>query len=273
MQGRDSEIVSLKVKSKRLPQGVANWLRRSFNRLLGIEKFNTIYRQLPPYKDTEIGRAFFDTLNIKVEMDGTPIGELPAKGPLIFVANHPHGIADGLAIDILLRPNWPDGALMAVYVLGDVPEFRKRLILVDPQKRRSRRGLTLQGWREAYKLLLEGRALATFPAGSVSRFQWRGRSVSDREWSPHIAGLARRTNASVVPVFIHGGNSWLFQAAGLVSQQLQNLLIFGEFPKMHGKTFRMTLGRLIPPEDLTALPSDEAASAFLRQQVYELAKA
>ena len=270
MKPRGTEIVSLKVKSKRLPKGVADWLRRCFNRILGIERFNAIYRQLPAYKDKEIGRAFFDALDIKVEMDGTPVSEFPRNGPLILVANHPHGIVDGLAVDIILGPNWPDGQLMAVYVLGDVPEFRRRLILVDPQKRKSRRRVNLQGWREAYGLLRHGGELATFPAGAVSRFHWRGLCVRDREWSPDIAGLARRTGASVIPAFIHGRNSWLFQISGLVSERLQNLLIFGEFPKMRGKTFRVTLGKLVPAEILAAMPSDQAASRFLRQRVEEL---
>ena len=44
---RNREVISFKVKSKRLPKAVSERLRHWFNRLFGFERFNALYRELP----------------------------------------------------------------------------------------------------------------------------------------------------------------------------------------------------------------------------------
>ena len=271
MQNQSARVVGLKLRSKRLPRPVADWLRRQLDRLLGFHGFNELYGRFAPCKATEISQAFLDQLGVRVEMEGEPLSIVPREGPLLFVANHPHGLVDGFALDAQLTPTRPDGWLLGLYALGDVPEFRERLIMVDPRRRRSKRKQNLRAWREAHRLLANGQALVVFPAGAIARFDWTTRTVRDPAWSPHVAALARRTRAAVMPFHIHGRNGFGFQLAGLVSPRLQPLFIFAEMNRMRGRTLRITAGPPIPADTLAALPSDEAAIAYVRARAEALA--
>lgn len=271
MQERTAGPIRLRVKSKRLPAAVSGWLGRQFDRMLGFARFNAIYADFAPCAASEASRNFLDRLNIRVDMDGEPLSSVPKKGPLLFVANHPHGLVDGFALDAQLTPTRPDGWLMGFYVLGEVPEFRERLITVDPERKRSKRRRNLRGWREAYRLLERGGALVVFPAGAVSRFDRRKRRPRDPEWSPHIAALARRTGAAVMPFHIHGRNSWPYLFLGAVSPKLQNLLVFSEMHRTRGRVLRITAGPVITAAELAALPSNEAAITYLRDRTDALA--
>jgi putative hemolysin len=241
--------------------------------LFGFERFNALYRRLPPGPAVSLSPALVDDLAVVLETDGAPLDLVPRHGPVVFVANHPHGLIDGFALDALLTPVRPDAMLMAVYALGDIPEYSGRLVLVDPQKRRSRQRQNRRGWLKAQRLLADGGALVVFPAGGVSRFQWRRLPVEDQAWSPHIAAFARRTGATVVPIYIHGRNGWLFQLIGAITPRLQTLFVFGELPRMRGRTLCLTIGQPIPASSWSQLPDDAATIAFFRKQTEMLARA
>ena len=156
---------------------------------------------------------------------------------------------------------------MAMHVLGTIPEYKKTLILVDPMKKRSRKSLNVRSWRQAYKLVAKGGALVVFPAGAVSHYRLSSNKVLDPDWSPHIASLARRTGATVFPIFIHGRNNFLFQITGTVSRRLQNLLIFKQLPKMRNRSLSITVGKPLVPESWTHIGDDETLSNHFRDHV------
>ena len=54
-----------------------------------------------------------------------------------------------------------------------------------------------------------------FPAGEVSQLNLKERSITDPEWNHHVARLIRITGATVLPVYLLGGNSAWFHLLGL----------------------------------------------------------
>jgi putative hemolysin len=265
-------LIGLTVKSKRMPDWLVNGIGAVFNHVLGFTQFNQLYAELPEHKDIELSGAFLETLNIDLELQGEPLKSYPTDGPLIFVANHPHGLLDGFALDHLLTKIRPDGFLMGTYVLGEIPEYSERLILVDPFKKRKRKSLNVKSWRQVYRLMANAGALVIFPAGAVSHYHWARNEVTDRDWNPHIATLARRTQANVVPIFIHGRNSLSFQICGMISTKLQNLLIFKELPKMKNRKLQVTLGKSMPTESWSGIKDDKDLINHFRKEVEALAK-
>jgi len=269
---RNPEVLRLKLKSKRLSPPVADAARQCLHWLFGFRQFNKIYSGVPPCERLQFSHAFLESLGVRLELSGAPMDTVPDSGPLVIVANHPFGMIEGFAVDALLGSKRPDGALMAVHVLASIPEYQGRLIVVGPRGRRSRRKRSVNGWREAFKLLRRGGALAVFPAGGVARFQWRHLSVSDPPWSPHVAALVRRTGAAVLPVYFHGRNGWMFQLVGILCRPLQDLMIVGELAKMRGRTLRVTVGRVVQPGELSHFATDEESIAFLRAETEMLAR-
>ncbi len=126
--------------------------------------------------------------------------------------------------------------------------------------------------RQALAWLDTGGALLVFPAGAVSHWHLTQRAVTDPPWQPAAAWLARRSRAAVLPVFIGGRNSALFQLAGLVSAQLRTALLVRELLNSHRRPLRVELGRPITADALQGLGDDAECTAFLRLKVYALAR-
>ncbi|MEP3200043.1 MAG: lysophospholipid acyltransferase family protein [Lentilitoribacter sp.] len=265
-------MIGLTVKSKRMPDWLANGIGSIFNHLFGFSQFNLLYDRLPEHNAMGLSNAFLDKLNIDLKVSGEPASSIPESGPVILMGNHPYGLLDGMVMDCILTEIRTDSVLMGFYALGQIPEYTDRLILVDPLKKRSRQSLNIKSWRQAFRLMSGGGALIVFPAGSVSHFQWKKKSVADPEWNAHIATLARKTGATVLPVYLHGHNGWLFQLCGMISPKLQNLFIFKEFPKMKNRQLEVTLGKAMPPEAWSDIDDDTVLINHFRKQVDALGR-
>jgi putative hemolysin len=269
---RNTKIFAVKLASKRLPRPVAEAARRALERLVGFEQFNAIYSRLPACEAADFSRMFLDALRVRVELAGQPRDTVPAHGPLIVIANHPFGLLDAMVLEALLMSVRPDVAPLAVHLFAAIPEYRDRWIFVSPRGSRHRRKRSVRGLHRAFRWLFGGRVLLVFPASRVARFQWRCWEVADQPWSPHIAAIARRTGAPVLPVYLHGRGSWAFQLAGIVWPLLQNLRAVGAVSSHRGRTVHAVIGQLIQPSELSGFATNEQATTFLRHRTEMLAR-
>jgi putative hemolysin len=268
---RKTQVLSVDLTRKRLPRPLMEAATRFLNRLLGFGQFNAVYGQLPECAAVDFSRTFLDALQVRVELAGQPSDSIPADGPLIVIANHPCGLLDGMVLDALLRSIRPDVTVMAIHLLAMIPEYRDRWVFVGRRRSRSKRKLSVRGWRQSFQCLVRGGALVVFPASRVSRFQWRRRAVADEPWSSHIATFARRTGAPVLPGRLHGRGNWGFQLAGMVLPLLQNIRSVGAVSSYRGRTLHASIGRLIHPGELSDFATDDEATAFLRHETDRLA--
>ena len=153
-------------------------------------------------------------LDVTIALDDGELQHIPSTGPLVVVANHPFGALDGLLLLDVIGRIRNDAKLLGNRLLSCVPGLRNRLFLVDVFGKRSTAIPRNSGaLRAALRWLMEGGCLVVFPAGEVAHQTDCGRIV-DSAWQDSAAELALRSRASVVPVFIAGGNSRLFRAAG-----------------------------------------------------------
>lgn len=56
---------------------------------------------------------------------------IPADGPLLVVANNPHGAIDGLALASALRCVRPDVKRLGNQLLVRIPEMREHVVPID----------------------------------------------------------------------------------------------------------------------------------------------
>lgn len=264
-------VITVDLSRKRLPHQVARYATRFLNRLLGFDQFNDVYAQLPPYEAENFPTTFLAALGLRVKMAARAENTIPPNGPLIIVANHPTGLLDGMVLEVVVRAVRPDIKVMAIHLFAMIPYYRDRCIFVGRPGSRSKRKISARGWRQSFRWLSHGGALVLFPAGRVSRFQWRSLAVADRAWSPHIGALARRSGAPVLPIYLRGPPRIGFQILGFISPLLQNVRSVGAISAFQDKDLHVKIGRLIPPAELQTFASDEAAAAFLQSQTEMLA--
>jgi len=228
-------------------------LVRAVERASGQAELERLYRAWATAPAT--GENFFAAalrlLRIEVETDAAGWAKVPASGPVLFVANHPFGVVDGLMLGRLALAARPDMKIITHSLLCQVRQARDNLLPVDFGGTPEAQATTLRTRRRAIGHLAAGGAVGVFPAGSVSTAArpWTGPAL-EPAWHPFVARLARVPGLVAVPVYFHGQNSRLFQIVSHFSYPLRIALLFRETRRLMGSTIRVSIGEPVPARAL-----------------------
>jgi len=177
------------------------------------------------------GQAFWskalDLMGIELQTPQDEIANIPAEGPLVIVANHPHGLVDGMVLAELIGRVRTDYKILTRSLLTGVDEIAQFMIPVPfPHEENSQRK-SIEMRAEAMKHLQDGGVIVLFPSGVVATAETYFGDAIEAEWNPFTAKMIQRSKARVVPIFFPGQNSRAYQIANKVSATLrQGLLIF-----------------------------------------------
>ena len=214
--------------------------------------------------------ALLSEMKVKLDVPPADLERIPAKGPLVAVANHPFGVLDGAALGVLLSRVRPDVKILTNSLLEGIPELHEHCIFVDTFRSSSSTDKNAKPLKQALAWLRQGGALAVFPAGEVSQWNVRQAQVTDPVWNTVAARLVRKTGASALPVYFCGRNSVTFQLLGLINQRLRTLFLLQEFLQQREKDVQIRIGSAIPSEMIATLDNDEEATEYLRLRTYLL---
>jgi putative hemolysin len=199
-------------------------------------------------------------LALKVAVRG--VERIPHEGRMIAVVNHPTGLADGVAVDDVLRRARPGLCYFAnADALRVSPRLGEVLVpveWVEAKRTRERTRLTV---KLAQAALDAGRPIVIFPAGRIARV--RSGRLADPAWAPSCLSLARRHHAPVLPIHLKGPPSTLFRLLDHVSPELRDITLFHELFNKRGGAFELTIGPPIPPEAIA-----DPAEDILRLKAY-----
>jgi putative hemolysin len=222
------------------------------------------------------GQDFFEsamqTLGVNVALDEAALARVPKTGPVVFIANHPYGVLDGITLTWLARKVRPDTKVLANATLCQMPEAAGSLLPVDFAPSREARETNVQSRLSAQQWLREGHAIGIFPAGGVSTSErpLQGPAV-DLPWAPFTAKLIRAAKAAVVPVFFVGQNSRLFQLASHLSLTLRLSLVFRETARRVGSKLTVRVGEAIPFAAISQIEDRAELVQELRKRTFDLA--
>jgi putative hemolysin len=239
--------------------------------LLLLQQFNDIYNNISKNNETNLFlKDVLDNLNIRYFISEGDRIRIPTQGPAIVVANHPFGAIEGIILADILRSRRPDVKIMANHLLNCIPEMRELLIFVDPFGTRDALKSNVKPLKEAIRWVRNGAMLGLFPAGEVSHLRFPKPEITDPEWTETIAGIIRKTGASVIPVYFDGTNSALFQVAGLVHRRLRTVLLPRELLNKSNKNIQVYIGSPVSFERLSAFQTDREVVSYLRFRTYAL---
>ena len=217
-------------------------------------------------------QAAVDLLKLDIRADKEPLAKIPNDGPVLFIANHPYGVLDGIVLTWLARKARADVKVMANHVLCQAPDAKGALLPIDFSGTKDALRTNLSTRKEALQTLQEGGSIGIFPAGgvSVSEKPHKGPAV-DTSWHPFAAKLIRKTNPTVIPVYFGGQNSRLFQIASHYSATLRLALFFYETARRIGSEMEFVVGEPITPQELSNLSDRDGLMRTLRMRTYCLA--
>ena len=240
----------------------------------GQHKLKGLYEEF--LEEDIVTRDFFqravELLQLRLPFDESPLNKVPKEGPVVFIANHPYGVLDGIVLTWLARKARPDVKVMANHVLCQAPDAQSSLLPVDFSGTKEALQTNIDTRKQALSTLMDGGAVGIFPAGgvAVSEKPHKGPAV-DTAWHPFAAKLIKKSGATVIPVFFGGQNSRLFQIASHYSYTMRLALFFFETARRIGSDFEFVVGEPITPKEIERFPDREELIRTLRMRTYNLA--
>jgi putative hemolysin len=168
----------------------------------------------------------------------------------VVVANHPHGLVDGLVMARLVMQVRPDFKILTRSLLTGIPEIEYHMVPVPfPHEEDSlEKGLEMR--KISMDHLAQGGVLILFPAGKVATSTgWWGPAI-EAEWNLFTAKMVQKSKATVLPIFFPGQNSRLYHIADKISPTIRQGLLLHEVVHALNKPQRPVIGQPVPPDEI-----------------------
>lgn len=221
------------------------------------------------------GQAFWaqalGVMGIELKTPRAQLENIPKTGPVIIVANHPHGLVDGIVLAHLIGQIRTDYKILTRSLLTGVREVDPFMIPVPFPHEEDAREQSLEMRASAMEHLKAEGVIVLFPSGVVASSEtWWGPAI-EQQWNPFTAKMVQRSGATVVPIFFPGQNSRAYQFANQISATLRQGLLIHEVVHACGRPQKPVVGEPITPEEVKAFSGGQRELvAWLRERTMGL---
>ena len=227
--------------------------------------------------DVEVanGRNFWEVIveryNIKINLIKGCLEDIPKKGPVVIVSNHPFGILDGLLLGYILSKTRNDFKIIANRVFRKAKDLDEVVLPISFEENREGNLQNINTRNEAIRFLKGGGIVGIFPGGTVATSAKLFSRPLDPFWKRFTSKLILKSGATVVPIFFGGSNSRLFQIASHMSYNLRMALLIREFGRKVDRNVDVAIGKKIGSKYLQKYSKDlDGMMEYLRVQSYLL---
>ncbi|MEM8636064.1 MAG: 1-acyl-sn-glycerol-3-phosphate acyltransferase, partial [Pseudomonadota bacterium] len=206
----DQHIIDVLIE-ERCPSFVDHWTwpitRPLLFQLLG-------YRKATRMADTMVdmsGEESFDYLakELDFRLETHHFDRIPKEGRVVVIANHPTGLADGVAVWEALSRVRRDIVFFAnADAMRVNPNFGETIIPVEWVMDKRSPAKTRETLRLAGEAFAEEKCVVIFPSGKLAKMV--DRKLTEQEWFPTAISLAKKKKAPIVPLHVGSRNSRLY---------------------------------------------------------------
>lgn len=261
----------LREKAPKHYRYIPKFLVAYLKRIVHQEEINKFLTESKDQVGVDFLEATLKFLDVRLDVKG--VENLPQDGRLCtFVSNHPLGGQDGVSLGYILGKHYNGRVKYLVNdLLMNLHGLAPLCIPINKTGKQSRDfpKMVEAGFRSDNQLIM-------FPAGLCSRKQ-QG-VIRDLEWKKTFIVKSVETHRDVVPVHFGGQNSNFFYNLANVCKALgikfniAMLYLADEMFKNRHKTFTVTFGKPIPWQHFDASKSTAEWAAFVKDEVYKLAR-
>ena len=246
---------------------VIEWLTAKWRLLYLIRKFE---REGAPFGSPFWPKAI-KQMGIRIDTPPDEIARIPATGPLVVVANHPHGLVDGMIMAEMVNRVRSDFKILTRSLLTGIPEVAEFMIPVPFPHEENARELGLEMRQQTMEHLNRGGVIILFPAGKVAMSEGFWGPAIEAEWNLFTHKMIHRSGATILPIHFTGQNSRAFLIANKLSDTLRQGLLLYEIKRALFKPQRPFIGTPIPASELEKWEGNPRGFlAWLRQHTLDL---
>ncbi|NRB16173.1 MAG: lysophospholipid acyltransferase family protein [Rhodobacteraceae bacterium] len=245
------------------------WATGKFTILRMVNKFE---KHNAEFRGQKFWSGALEIMGIELKTPAEQLQNIPTTGPVVVVANHPHGMVDGMVIAELVGRVRQDYRILTRSVLTGLDEAATSFMIPvpfpdDPEAQRK----MVEMRAKAMAHLKEGGVVTLFPSGVVmSSDSWFG-PAQEAEWNVFTAQMIRRSGAKVVPLYFPGSNSRAYQIANKISAVLRQGLLLHEIVRSCNRPLSPVIGAVVSDAQMEQLKSDPRGfMAWLRQHTLAL---
>ncbi len=194
---------------------------------------------------------------------------VPPSGRFIFVANHPVGAMDSLALLSVIYRFFPHVISPSNELLNSIPNLRPLILGLNVFKKNTKETAI-----KLDELFNSDAQIMYFPSGEVSRR--RKGIISDPVWQKTFITKAIQFSRDIIPVHISGRNSnFFYLVANLrtflgIKMFVESVLLPGEMMNQRNSTMTLTIGKPISFTSFTKEKSHQEWAQYLKESVYKL---
>ena len=212
-------------------------------------------------------------MGIRIDTPAEEIALIPKTGPLVVVANHPHGLVDGMIMAELVNRVRSDFKILTRSLLTGIPEVEQFMIPVPFPHEENARELGLEMRNQTMAHLKQGGVIILFPAGKVAMSEGFFGPAIESEWNVFTHKMIQRSGAAILPIHFTGQNSRAFLIANKLSDTLRQGLLLYEIKRALFKAQRPYIGAPISAAELEKWEGNPRGFlAWLRQHTLDLGK-
>ncbi|MEO0882996.1 MAG: 1-acyl-sn-glycerol-3-phosphate acyltransferase [Pseudomonadota bacterium] len=265
----DQHIIDVLIE-ERCPSFVDHWTwpmtRPLLFQLLGYRKA----RRMADAMIDMSGEQSFDYLaeELDFRLDIHHFDRIPKEGRVVVIANHPTGLADGVAVWEALSRVRRDIVFFAnADAMRVNPNFGETIIPVEWLMEKRSPAKTRETLRLAGEAFAEEKCVVIFPSGKLAKMV--NRKLTEQEWFPTAISLAKKKKAPIVPLHVGSRNSQLYYLFSTWNGELRDITLFYELLNKQNSLFKMIAGPLIDPDTLTG-DATEISNTMKNYVAYDL---
>lgn len=232
------------------------------------------FEKLGTPRGLEVFTRVLETMGIELQTPDAELARIPKTGPVVLVANHPHGLVDGIVFAELVGRIRPDFRILTRSLLTGLDEEANNYLIPVPFPHQPDAQERMVEMRQAaMEFLSQGGLVALFPSGVVASSETMFGPAVEAPWSAFTAKMIRKSGATVVPMRFLGSNSRCYQMANQISATLRQGLLIHEIARAVDKPMAPVVGEPFPQEEITARIRDTRKfMAWMREQTLALSR-
>ncbi len=254
-------------KNPKLLKWLPKFILRYIKRIVHEDEINQILLENKDNYGYDFCNKIINRFSIKVTTKGTK--NIPKDGGYIFVANHPLGGMDAVAIVTAVAPIRNDIKFVVNDLLLNFKNLKGLFVGVNKYGGNSKESLIMVD-----ELFASDNAVFIFPAGLVSRRN-RGK-VEDLEWKKSFITRAKRHNKTIIPLYVEGNlTNFFYRLSNYrtkigIKANIEMFYLVDEFFKQESKHLKIIFGEPVLSSLFDKSKTDKEWAEWMKKKVYSL---